>query len=90
VSTLIGRSGQVIGTADHHAEASRQVVQSLTESAAKIGSVRRPHPIGCGPDQSARAQRYDRGGARRRGRTRFCGGGERGQGSRRTDVEGHR
>jgi methyl-accepting chemotaxis protein len=39
VSILIGRSGQVIGTADHHAEASRQVVQSLTESAAKIGSV---------------------------------------------------
>jgi len=41
-------------------------------------------------DQPARAQRHHRGGARRRGRTRFCGGGRRGQGAVVTDGEGDR
>jgi methyl-accepting chemotaxis protein len=39
VSALIGRSGEIVGAADRHARSTHQVVQSLTESAAKIGSV---------------------------------------------------
>ena len=42
------------------------------------------------PDQPARAQRHDRGGARRRGGQGICGGGGRGQEPRRTNREGHR
>ncbi len=41
-------------------------------------------------DQPAGAQRHDRGGARRRGGARFCGGRPGGQGARRADRKGDR
>ena len=47
-------------------------------------------PLDRGANQSARAQRHHRGGARRRIRPRLCGGGVGSEGARQPDREGDR
>ena len=62
--------------------------QRAVESRGADRRRRQPHHDDRGADQSAGAQCHDRGGARRRIRPGFCGGGAGSEGARRTDRQG--
>ena len=75
-----------------------QAGQRTEKSVAEIENSRRrypahrrraqPDPGDCGANQSSRTERHDRSRSRRRGRPRLCGGGPRGQNSRRANRQG--
>ena len=56
------------------ANASRDIIDALAKAADHIGDIVGGHQCDRRADQSAGAQRHDRGGARRRSRPRLCGG----------------
>ena len=65
-------------------------VSELSKAASRIGDVVELINDHRRTDQSAGAECHDRGGARRRGRSRLCGGGVRGQGAGRANRQGDR
>jgi methyl-accepting chemotaxis protein len=79
ISRQVARSSEIAGKAVSDAESTNATVRALSTGAEKIGE-----------DQSARAQRHHRGGARRRFRPRLRGGGVRGQGAGQPDCQGNR
>ncbi len=90
ISRQVTQSAKIAGQAVNEASETNRSVQSLAEAAQKIGEVVKPDQRYRRPDQPARPQRHDRGGARRRGGQGLRGGGLRGEEPRDADRQGDR
>ncbi|MGY4483490.1 methyl-accepting chemotaxis protein [Bradyrhizobium sp. LM3.2] len=90
IGRQVTHSSQVASGAVVKATETTAMVTSLAAAAERIGDVLRLISEIAKPDQSAGAQRHDRGGASGRSRPRLRGGRRRSKGARQPDREGHR
>ena len=90
ISGQVGRVSERAQQIATQAEPTDATMRQLAENARKVDARGRHDQVDRRPDQPAGAQRHDRGGPCRHGRTRLRGGGQRGQGAGRADREGDR
>ena len=79
-------ANEAVGPGAHHQRPGQRIVEGGEPHRRR----RRTDQHDRRTDQSAGAQRHHRGGAGRRGRPRLCGGGLRGEGAGRADLQGDR
>jgi HAMP domain-containing protein len=90
ISRQVARSSEIASKAVGDAERTNATVGALSTGAREDWRGGQVDPLDRRANQSARAQRDHRSGARRRFRPRLCCGGLGGQGARQPDGEGDR
>ena len=85
IDRQVAQSNVIAGKAVSEAEATNTAVKELGDAASRIGDVVKLITEHRRADQLARAECDHRGGARRRSRSRLCGGCRRGEGARGSD-----
>ncbi len=90
ISRQVQESARMAGGAVNEARKTNDRVSELSKAASPHRRCGRTDQHHRRTDQPVGAQRHHRGGARRRGRPRFCGRGIGSEGAGRTDREGDR
>ena len=90
IKTQINDATVIVQRASGMAGTANDTIGALANAAAAHRRSRGLHPDHRRADQSAGVERYDRGGARRRSRTRICGRRIRSEGAGDPDRQGNR